>query len=202
MKQQGNTKKDRMRSRRFTIITKPKLFNEEPSSLKENPKKLGICILISTLVQRKQEMNEDFKKILQLTNENDSESVRILNQSLSTLRDENKLLCIKLAEMDEDIQNQKTVENEHHGGMKNKQLQIKKMEEDHNELKAQLKVEVEKVRSLKQQLDKIRSLNDTVNQEKLDLEMKLFNFENDQNEKALQNQYLKNEKDYDQEIDN
>ena len=36
------------------------------------------------------------------------------------------------------------------------------MEEDHNELKAQLKVEVEKVRSLKQQLDKIKSENENV----------------------------------------
>jgi len=188
--------------------------DEMNAMLKQENEKLRIdlvnlCSMLETVINDNYklrnytaEKTEDFKKILQLTNENDSESVRILNQYLSCLRDENKLLCIKLADMDEDFKNQKNIENEHAGGMKNKQLQIKKMEEDHNEVKAQLKVEVEKVRSLKQQLDKIKSDNETVNQEKLDLEMKLFNLENDQNQRALNDQSLKNAKDYDQEIDN
>ena len=37
---------------------------EEPPSLKNHPKKLGICILISTLIQRKQHINQDYKPIL------------------------------------------------------------------------------------------------------------------------------------------
>lgn len=188
--------------------------DEMNTMLKEENEKLRIdmvnlCSMLETVINDNYklrsytaEKTEDFKKILQLTNENDSETVRILNASLGTLRDENKLIMMKLQETGEDLKSQKDDLNDHHGGMKNKQLQIKKMEEDHNEAKAQLKVEVEKVRSLKQRLDKLKAENESVKNENLEWEMKVFNLENDQHQKALHDCAIKNAKDYDQEIDN
>merc|ERR1711884_116770 len=108
---------------------------------------------------------------------------------------------LRIKEQDEEILMLKKNEGESHQQTQNKAHVMRKMEEDHNELRAREKVEIEKNKTLKQQLDRLKKENEEIQNDRTELEMKIFTYENEKMSKHVHKVDSKTIEAYDKEID-